>query len=77
MGEQKVQNDYSLWLMIIENSHSKMAEYKETEGFGMIFARNVVKKISKFVYIKKKNVFLQRKNLFNLCQENNLIEYPT
>ena len=32
--------------MIIENSHSEMAEYKETEGFGMIFARNVVKKIA-------------------------------
>ena len=47
--------------MIIENSHSEMAEYKETEGFGMIFARNVVKKISKFVYIKKKMYFCSAK----------------
>ena len=38
-----------------------MAEYKETEGFGMIFARNVVKKISKFVYIKKKCIFAAQK----------------
>ena len=47
--------------MIIENSHSEMAEYKETEGFGMIFARNVVKKYQNLYISKKKCIFAAQK----------------
>lgn len=63
--------------MVAKNATpKKYGQYRFATQWMACFLLDFSKKSIKICICQKKNVFLQRKKLFNLCQENNLIKYP-